>query len=155
MGWTALTQASVETLDNLNVDLMTDIVDNKSFLFDSACRAGTFAIPVRLAMARGAVDLGAADNATDTAAVVFADDADDGDPNFSAAPVVLLGLEEDSSGGLADWESDDTVVERVFINDSSLSATGFTIEAELNTGAASNWGITVNWIALGAVTSGE
>lgn len=159
MGWNTIADGSVDADSPVNETLMTNMRDNMVYNHDRAVRSGTHATGVRLAIARGTYDFNITIvTGTVSHAFTFATDATDGDPNFSAAPLVVFGMEERivTGGGTdCDWATDDTVV-TANIQDGTLSSTGMTVDITCRTDSSDTYCKgTLHWVAFGAVTSGE
>lgn len=163
MGWTSITSTRYDADSPIDEDLMGDIVGNGNFLFDSAIRCGTFAVPVRLAEARERHSGGGTESSGFRVTVTVSPtygvgaSADDGNANFASAPRVVFSLEEDTSSGSGqDWDTDDITITRAYIPDGTISTTGFSCTIVFD-GVTSSADVDfyLHWIAIGPVTPGE
>ena len=74
-------------------------------------------------------------------AVVFATDADDGDPDFSATPVIWMQLVQNGTvypGSIS-----------LMVASAGLSANGFSVLVEDSDAPSSNYQFDIRWFALG------
>lgn len=155
--WTVIPDTDTDADSPLTEDLVTDIKENAEYLHERAVRAGTHTVPVRLAFARGVyIDTASTDGGGDTGivtqAITFAAEAIDGDPNFSVAPTVVVSIQESTAHD--DWGSPSVV--SVWLDETAVSTTGFTVSWQLVGGAASAAiGARISFFAAGLVTSGE
>lgn len=166
MAWGTIPDSLVQVGADLDIDLAADLMKaNAEYLFNSALRGGEFLNPVRLGLMRGVVTFLNEDFDTQSpkarahmteVAVLFSDGID-GDPNFSAAPTVILSLTEDDS--TMDWYTN-YVQAHPYIVYNTLTATGFSVgciglRGSSNIGVSSGFEAAIRWLAIGPVTTGE
>jgi hypothetical protein len=149
MGWTDISDSRIDADSFVNVGLVGDMTANPVYNHDHAIRSGTHTTGARTCMARGKTQFSWSDVTTGTQAVSFSD-ALDGDPNFLAAPVVSMRLEESPAG--EDWVSNGPAT--VYLEDDTLDEAGFTARVDFSGSAFDPTGW-VHWIAIGEVQAGE
>ncbi len=162
MAWTVIPDGDVDADSPVDEDLMGDLKDNVTYNFESGMRGGTFAVPNRLAYARGAALFsGATDGNGDAiitlSGIVFSSAASDGNPNFiPGVPLITGSLIEDSTTGSNQTWTKKGMIVSWFIEDGSLDETGFTVSVSVWNGANStNIGGTFYWQAVAAASAGE
>ena len=154
-----LLDAELSQDEKWNSQKTRDLRDRDSYLFDSAMRGGTFLAPHRFAYARGgfgfSITLSGGAGSTSTA-VTFSSAADDGNPNFDAAPRVSIGNSENTASGGISWSTNHVTV-TAFVQSGTLTDTGMTVEivAIRNSGSGTQVDGDIYWHAFGDVTSGE
>lgn len=157
--WTVIPDTDTDADSPLTESLLTDMKENSEYLFETMTRSGTHGAPhTRTAMARGVVTdsastNGSGDTAWQEAAVSYATDSLDGDPDFSVAPVITYGFYESTASATA-WGS--TAIPLVYIKDGSQSVSGFTFKWRIASGPTSSTvKIGIYFDAIGQPQSGE
>jgi hypothetical protein len=142
----------------VNESLIDDAIENTEYNRERALRCGTHGTGARMALARGTVTFAATGLGADhlfSGTITFSSDADDGDPNFSAAPRAYLALEEVTTGGYDAW-SNTIHPKYIAMQAGGISATQLFWEVQFeNPGASDDISGIVHWEAIGPVTSGE
>lgn len=160
MAWTDIADSAFDADSPITEDLLEDVVENAEYNHERALRCGTHAVGVRLVMARGkeAFEFTADGSGygSSTQNVVFENDALDGDPNFTSAPVVYICLEEDDANTAWIASTGINADEWIAHISDTPTADGFTAKVGGKSLTASQvYNGFFNWIAIGAVTSGE
>jgi hypothetical protein len=159
--WTDILDSQIDADSPLDEDFWNALDGNMRYNYERAIRSGPDVLTkaqsialgagrptARTCMARGKTMFSWSGAASGTQVVVFSN-AEDGDPNFLAAPSVSMGLQESSPGD--DWASDGPV--EVYIEDGTLDETGFT--ARIDFGGSLDPIGWVHWIAIGPVSADE
>ncbi|MCP4898882.1 MAG: hypothetical protein GY906_18070 [bacterium] len=161
MGWTDIDDTTFDA-ESPNVEgLFEDIVENTEYNFEHAVRGGTHAAGVRLATARGAVSFTAVSQTLLQVDITLnggGTDCDDGDPNFDAAPRVILTIREDptsandfTSGGASSFNEMHYWIEEGYPTTATCRC-----QVWMDDGSAGpNYKGMIHFIAVGTVTSGE
>lgn len=149
-----ITSGEVEIDDGINTTLMQKYIDDHNYMYEHVIRTGTHATGVPLVIARGSVAFSATTTTSPamTGTITFADDADEGDPAFLAGttPVVVLSVDEDTSGSNIAWTIPNLIIgKREYIQSGTLTNTGFDWEVDIESLAAVTVGGTLHWIAVG------
>jgi len=156
MAWTDISSSREDQDSPVDEDLMGDIIDNTEYNFDHAVRGGTHATGVRLAIARGYVqvlDTTVGADYKKTGTVTFSTDAADGNPNFDSSPFVWMTVREILGGGTYDTWSTAIYSVSPYIED--VSPTDFDWCVQFHNGGDPDIGFQLWWMAIGAVTAGE
>ncbi len=103
-GWTDISASRKDADSPIDEDLIGDLDDNATYNHERAIRSGTHTTGVRTCMARGRTAFDWSTTRVGTVSITFATDADDGDPNFLAAPRVYATLAEDATSS-QEWSS--------------------------------------------------
>ena len=153
MGWTDISASRKDADSPIDEDLIGDMDANSIYNFDHAVRSGTHATGVRTAMARGTQGFSGSSWASLSVLVNFNTSHEDGQPNFLAAPIVAISLEEIDAGD--NWDNYNIAS---YIEHGTLTATQCYVKVRFtdDTGEVSkDWEGKVHWIAIGLVVSGE
>ncbi len=149
-GWTDISASRKDADSPIDEDLFSDLDDNTTYNHERAIRSGTHATGVRTCIARGKTAWSFATGEYVIVLIEF-DTALDGDPNFLAAPTVIMTLEEDPAGS-DEWlgEQPSVYLEETTVTASQCSGTvQFTPSSSLT---VQGW---IHWIAIGTVMAGE
>ena len=156
--FTTVTGSRLDADSPWTEDEAQDIYYNTEHNFDHAMRCGSYAVPARLTCARGqfAFSMTSSSSTMDANSIDWTAggqaDADDADPNFSAAPRVYCTLVEDPAS-TTDWSTIDILFH--FIEESTITTDGFTVNIRINDGGANSFQGFINWVAIGPVAGGE
>jgi hypothetical protein len=145
--------------DPFGIDQVNALNDNTKAERERQLRLGTNTTGVRMALARGSFTFNITNSSgagSHSEAITFSSAADDGNPNFSAAPTsVWFGLEEDGTG--TDWITSRTIL-MAYVVTGTLASSGMTVEIssqDVTASGSDNMKGTCYWHVIGAPTGTE